>query len=201
MNATTRALNPELFPPNPAQKLLDGIERANASNDGRPFEKEMEITAGGYHSRRKAVLKKVSPPTRIVFYRDEKTGEKRQRVIMLENPFLDFVGVWTERNGLALMIEAKSTSMHRLPFNGDKGFHAGQWAAMKTWRLNGAATALVWKFNGSVCLYTPEMLLEAERLAVKSLAHENGISVPPGEGTVLWDFLRVMESRFWPPPQ
>lgn len=190
-------LQPAPPPRDAAAKLIDQLApqapiRTNWQNDGRAFQKELEMTAGGYQSRRIATLRKVDPPTRIV------GGRESRRVIFLANPFPDFVGAWTARSGRAIFVEAKSTKTHLLAFNGDNGLTAAQWGALKTWRHCSAAVALVWQWNGRVALFTAEMLLEAEARAAKSIAHENGLPVLAGPGSIIWDFLAVLERTLWP---
>lgn len=202
MNETTRALNPDLAlfasrganAQAAANSILDAHEgnmRSNRSNDGRSFQKEIERTCGAYHSRRVAVLRKCDPPTRLVG-----SGAQR-RVLFMANPFLDFVGTWTTHHGRALFIECKSTGTHRLPFARSGGITAEQVSTIKTWRLAGAAAAILWRFNDGVVLITPEDLLEAERTGAKSLTYASGRYVPRGEGNVLWDFLPVLEVAIW----
>jgi len=166
--------------------------RSNRENDGRPFQRELEITAGGYQCRRIATLRKVDPPTRLVG-----SGAAR-RVLFMANPFLDFVGVWTAHHGRALFIEAKSTATHRLPFNRSGGITPEQLASIKTWRHAGAAAAVLWRFGMRVALFLPEDLIQAEGRGDKSLVFENGRRVPAGEGNLIWDFLPVLESAIWP---
>ncbi len=166
--------------------------RTNRSNDGRGFQKEIELTCGGYQNRCAATLRKVDPPTRLVG-----TGAAR-RVLFMANPFLDYVGTWTARHGRAIFIECKSTSTHRLPFKRSGGLTEEQLSTMKTWRLASAATALLWQFNGRVTLWIPEDLMQAEETGAKSLVFENGRHVPNGEGKVVWDFLPVLERALWP---
>jgi len=199
MNDTIRRLNPrlELNPATPGTKhLLDTLEkttRTNSTNDGRGFQKEIERTCAAYQNRRTATLRKVDPPTRVI----GRTPEER-RVFFMANPFLDFVGVWTARHGRALFVEAKSTATHRLPFSRSGGITSEQVGSIKTWRLAGAAACVVWKFGGKVVLLTPEHLMEAERLELKSITFDRGLPVVPGEGFILWDFLPVLERALWP---
>lgn len=184
-----------------AREILDEVEkttRTNWANDGREFQKEIELTAGAYNARRIAYLRKVDPPVRIVWPFDPKQGRKVQRVIFQTNPFLDFVGVWTARGARALQIEAKSTASHRLAFNGDAGFKSSQWGAMKTWRNAGTACALLWRWAGRVVLFTPDQLLAVEASRAKSIRHEDGLPIPRGLGPVVWDFLPVLEAAIWP---
>ncbi len=164
----------------------------NWRNDGRRFEKEIEITFGAYEARGIASAAKVDPPMRI-FRNGDKTN-----MIHLANPFLDFVGVFTKRGGRALFIETKTTSKHRLAFRGGGGFSENQWNAMARWRKAGAACGIVWEFESRVVLFTPELLRVAEIAGAKSLVHSDGLPVARGEGAIIWDFLSVLEAANWP---
>lgn len=204
MNEATRALNPGLdlgipalrMAPRPVvQSMLDAHERSmrsNITNDGRPFQKEIERTCGAYQSRRWATLRKVDPPTKIVG-----TGEAR-KVIFLANPFLDFCGSWTARHGRAMFIECKSTRTHLLRFLRPGGLTFEQFNSIRTWRNAGAAAAVLWQFNGRVVMFIPEDLAAHEATGAKSLKFETGREVPRGEGSIVWDFLPVLEKSIWP---
>lgn len=198
MNAATRRLNPTIFPQD--EPPLIPASRTNAGHTGKDFEREIEQTAGAYNARRIARLQKVDPPVAVIWPMDPKTGQKRQRVIFKRNPWLDFAGTWSIRGGRTLLIECKSTSTHRL------GLREGQLGpeqvhALKAWRLAGAATAVVWRFNGKCALFIPEMIAEAESRGEKSLAFENGLPVERGDGTLRWDFLATLERALWPAKQ
>lgn len=193
MNATTLALNPGLFP-----SALP-VQRTNRSNTGKEFEKEVELTCGVYHSRRIACLRKVDPPLRVMWIPDKANpGKKRQHVIFLKSNWLDWAGCWIARNGRMLLIEAKSTSSHRLPFKRHGGLTEEQVATIRTWRLSQAAVCVLWRWNDRVTLWTPEMLGSAEARGDKSLVFESGLPVARGEGNIIWDFLPVLEAAIWP---
>ena len=166
-------------------------QRTNWKNDGRGFQDELKLTAEGYRRAGIAKLEKVDPPTRMV------GGGKFRKVIFLENPFLDYVGVWTAHHGRALFIEAKSHESGRLPINASGGVSTTQWAALMAWRVAGAAVAVLWRRRGEVRLWTPEMLLAEDTLGHKSLVFEGGLIVPQGRFGE-WDFLPVLESAIWP---
>ncbi len=174
------------------------VLRTNRNNTGKDFQLELESTGAGYQTRGIARFEKVDPPVAIIWPFNKHTGKKEQRVIFKENPHLDYVGVWSKRGGRMLSFEAKSTSAHRLAFNGDNGLTATQWAAMKSWRMAGAATFLLWRYAGAVALFTPELMQAAQARGDKSLVFENGIKVPRGEGRIVWDFLPVVEGALWP---
>ncbi len=174
------------------------LQRTNARNDGREFQRELEQTAGVYHSMRVAVFKKVDPPVRVIWIDDKANpGKKRQHVIFQQNPWLDYAGSWSARHGRALIFEAKAISKHRLKL-GDGGLTDTQRTAVKSWRLAGAATCLLWKFGGRVRLFTPEMIIAAEARGDRSLLFETGLPVEHGEGQLIWDFLPVLASALWP---
>ena len=173
----------------------------NWRNDGKQFERELEITAGGYQGRGIATFKKVDPPVRVFMRQDDRAPDgRRQQVVFLQNPHLDYCGSWTAQAARALFVEAKSKSTHRLPFNTGSGggLKPEQWAAMKTWRLAGAACCLLWKFGDRVALWTPDMLLHHEASGDRSIEFGYGIRVPRGTSSVIWDFLPVLERAIWP---
>lgn len=169
-----------------AMKPTPGL-RSNFSNDGRGFQKELEATAGGYQTRRIATLRKVDPPTRVV------GGGKFRRVIFLANPWLDFAGCWTLRGGRAIFVEAKSTATHRLPLGRSGGITEEQLVSIRTWKLAGAATGVLWQWAGKVVLFAPPAIEAAVARGDKSLVFEAGVPVPRGLGTIVWDFLSVLD--------
>src|SRR4051812_39497067 len=79
--------------------------RKNAGNTGKAFEKELERTCGAYNSQRIARLQKVDPPVRIIRYMDKEKGKLVERIIFLQNPFLDIMGCWTARGGRTILVE------------------------------------------------------------------------------------------------
>jgi penicillin-binding protein-related factor A (putative recombinase) len=164
------------------------IDRSNAKNTGKAFERELELTVGAYQTRRIATLRKVDPPSRVV------GGGFTRKVIFLPNPFLDFVGVWTAQGGRAVFVEAKSTSVPRLAFNGDGGLTGAQWASMRTWTLSGAVAGLVWKYADRAVVFTPAMLEDAVARSAKSIRFESGRPIARGDGLLIWDFLSVLEA-------
>lgn len=193
MNAATLALNPGVFPVSEAAP-----QRTNRANDGRSFQREIETTAGACQHRRIATLRKVDPPVSVIWPRDKRTGKPTQRVIFKQNPWLDFAGVWSARGGRMLVVECKSTSSHRLPFERHGGLTSEQVATLRTWRLAGASSCVLWRWCDKVTLWMPEMLIAAQARGDKSLLFENGIPVERGEGSLLWDFLGVLERALWP---
>lgn len=170
--------------------------RTNRNNDGRNFQSELAATFAAYQSQKIATIEKTDPPVAVLWQFDKQEGKKKQRVIFKVNPFVDYVGVWSARNGRALFIEAKSTSKHRLALNRDGGITEEQIASLFRWRRAGAAVCVVWRFEIKACLFTPEMLQAAIGAGAKSLLFSDGLPVANVGG--LWDFLPVLEAAIWP---
>lgn len=160
------------------------LDRTNARNTGKAFERELEMTCTGYEQAGIAALSKVDPPTRTV------GGGKSMRVIYQPNPFLDLVGVWKARGGIALFVEAKSTSTHRLPFCCDGGLTAKQCNAMRRWEDAGAIVGLVWQYADRVVAIPHPHRLDVG--GAKSLKFEDysDYAVARGIGLIVWDFLK-----------
>lgn len=166
--------------------------RTNFLNDGRGFQSEIIATSQGYRNAGIATLAKVDPPVRVL------GGGKFRKVIFMANPFCDFHGAWTAHHGRSLCIEAKAIDEGRLSVGGSGKFTESQWTAMKAWRRAGAACAVLWRRKGEVRLFTAERLLEEERLGSKSVVFDSGLPVGRGMGTIIWDFLPVLEAQIWP---
>lgn len=154
----------------------------NHSNDGRSFEKSIEIICGQYEHQGRATISKVEPPCRVLGW-----GANR-KVIFLENPFLDYCGVITEMGNRPAFFEAKSTSEPTLKAGGDGGLTASQIEAMARWRLAGAATWLLWEFDNAVSFWTYEMII-AGLTDRRSLIFSNGHLVESGKGFIFHDFI------------
>ncbi len=193
MNATTRALNADLFPPTVAESAT--VQRTNRSNTGKTFEKEIVTTADAYARANLATLRRVDPPVRVMWLPDKANpGKRTQRVIFQKNPYLDLLGVWTANGGRMILVECKSTATHRLPFRRESGLSDDQFTAIKSWQKAGAAVALLWKWADAVCLWSPQMLHAADVGGAKSLLYADGIHVPRGTCFVVWDFLPVLKA-------
>ena len=166
---------------------------SNRFNDGTGFEGTVIAICEAYEKARRVRAFKVSPPTVVV----------KGRVIMKKNPFLDFVGSWSERKGRMLMFECKSTSEPRLPFGSD-GISERQLKLLAHWGASGAIAFVLWEYRGAVKLITEGVILAAEAgrqpdgKARKHLKWDiDGFEVPGGQGFVIHDFLRVM-NVLWP---
>jgi penicillin-binding protein-related factor A (putative recombinase) len=156
-------------------------------NDGRHFEKDLQTICSHYADRGTALIQKVEPPVRVIGW-----GPQR-KVIFLENPFLDFTGVWTAEGGRAINFEAKSTSEPVLQCGEDKGFSKSQRDALVAWRDAGAVTFLLWEYQGSVRIFF-QCMIDAGLVERRSLYWENGLVVKPGTGFVFWDFLAMAKT-------
>lgn len=165
-----------------ANMSTTNLDRSNASNTGMAFQTELEMACRQYRSQLVAAIEKVSPPSRVVG-----TGYAR-RVIFTANPFLDFVGTWTEFGGRAIFLEAKSTATHRLPLARPGGVTEDQVHALVGWKIAGAAAMLVWRFGGATALFTPQYVVDRATAGEKSLVFENGTPIPRTNRTHL-DFL------------
>lgn len=116
-----------------------------------------------YLMERRARIHKVDPPTRVF----QKGG--RKQVIFLENPFLDYIGVWTEAGGRMLAVEAKETAEPRLELAKTK-LNPNQCRAIDLWTGAGAVAVICWRHDRQIKLVTPEIIRaeqEAGRASVR----------------------------------
>ena len=104
---------------------------------GKEFEEQVEKVLLQYQIAGVLRARKVDPPTRWVM----------GRLIPQANPFLDFVGVWTERAGRSVFFEAKETAEPRLAIGGN-GITATQRDSLVLWGLAGAVTFVLWRLRG-----------------------------------------------------
>jgi penicillin-binding protein-related factor A (putative recombinase) len=151
-------------------------------NDGRPLEKEIETICMQYQSKGLLRMKKVEPPCRIV----------GRRVIFLANPFLDFIGAWTERNGRLVVFEVKSTRDATLQI-GSRGLSDKQVDALRLWHAAGAVTFVLirWEILGRVDLI-PWRWIKTILDDRSHIRQEDCVKLNPGIGYVTWDFLGAM---------
>lgn len=159
----------------------------NRRNDGRAFEKMIEAVCAQYQAKNLLRLKHVDPPNRIF----------GGRVIHMANPFLDFIGCWTERAGRLVVMETKSTLEPRLPIMGKSGFTENQFTALRHWSNAGAAAFVLWECHGAVTFLHIGDFVNALDEGRKSVTLGDGQPVPAGTGFVTHDFLNVMR-RAWP---
>jgi hypothetical protein len=156
---------------------------------GSAFESLVTQVFDAYEAQGLARVRKVDPPTRVVY------RGNRPMVIQLTNPFLDFIGPWTERQGRMIMIEAKSSDKPRLPFDttGD-GISVEQLANMRSWAAHGAVTGALWQHAGSVRYVTLQMIDCHAREGRRSIPWAEAFPVPKGMGFVVFDILAVLRA-------
>lgn len=165
--------------------------RTNARNTGKSFEGLLETVCVHYAAKGIMRLKKVEPPTRII------GGGHFKRIIFLPNPFLDFVGTWTERAGRAVFIEAKSTSEPKLPLGSDGGVTAKQVDALRDWHGAGAAVGVLWEVKGDVFFVGVRKLLAVlEVEGRKHLKPHDCEPVEQGIGCIYFDFRASLASLY-----
>jgi penicillin-binding protein-related factor A (putative recombinase) len=166
------------------------MKPSNFRNDGRAWEATVEAILTQYTARGLLRLRKVEPPTRTI------GGKGFRKVIYLPNPFLDYVGAWTEAGGRAVFMEAKSTSEDRLPMGGSGGLSAGQVENLFNWTNAGAVAFVLWEAPAGVVFIRAESVRSAFVKNRKSLAPDDGVPVKAGVGFVVWDFLAVMRETY-----
>lgn len=157
-------------------------------NTGTDFETHVALVCDAYRAQRRADITKVEPPTKTLFI-----GPGRTKTIHLENPYLDFVGAWTERGGRAVHIEAKTTQAPRLPVGNDAGVSAEQLTNLKRWHAAGAAVGVLWEHDGQVRFVTITAIEHARTVEDRaSVKWANAYPIPPGDGFVSFDFLAIL---------
>lgn len=173
-----------------------GIRR-NRFNDGGAFEEMFLRTCECYHAQQVLRLSKVEPPTKVI--KDSNNERLRgRRVIFLENPFPDFLGVWTERNGRALMIETKSSMEPVLRIGEGCNLTLKQAEWLCRWHVAGAAVGVVWCYSGHGSVFLPvKQISEAMEAGRRSIKFEEGDVIEQGKGFVLVDFAANL--RRWYP--
>jgi hypothetical protein len=144
-------------------------------------------------------LRKVDPPTRVIG-----SGAFR-RIIFQMNPFLDFCGAWTERDGRAVFVETKSTSEPKLTVNTSGGLTVTQVESLRHWHNAGAVAFVLWEYRGEVALLPAAMIIEHVKQIVAGTAFKYidratvypHWMVPKGLGFITFDFRQVM-AAVWP---
>jgi len=162
------------------------MKPTNFRNNGRAFEGLVETILTHYAGAGLLRLKKVEPPTRTF------GGAGRRQVVYLANPFLDFIGAWTEAGGRTVCLEVKSTQENRLPMGGTSGLSGTQVETIFHWENAGAVVAVIWECPEGVFMVRPAGVRRAIAAGRKSLKPEDGLRVPRGTGWVVWDFLSLL---------
>lgn len=140
--------------------------RTNRKNDGKEFERRLCDSLAYYQAHGFMRVKKVEQPIRMF----------GRRVIHLKNPFLDFIGCWTERYGKMISFEAKSTSVPKLQTHSG-GLTEAQMDNLRLWGKAMAVSFLLWEHKGEVRFWTVGMIGE-QTWDKKHLKFEDGIVVP-----------------------
>lgn len=154
--------------------------RPNRSNTGKPFEHLILEALERYDVLGVMRARKVDPPVAM----------KDGKIILRRNPFLDFVGAWTERGGRALFFEAKSTTDPYLPVNAAGGISPGQCQAIREWSRAGAVVFVLWQYRRQVALLPFTTVMAAE-LGGDHFKWPAGIAVPE-HGFGYPDFIEVL---------
>lgn len=162
----------------------------NRSNDGRGFENALEVIFTRYAAFNRMRVKKVEPPCKVMGF-----GAGR-RVIFLKNPFLDFVGLWNERAGRFVALEAKSTSKPVLPLDSDGGVTTAQVEALRWWTVAGGVAAVLWEHRGEVKLVLPLTIVDTLRTRRSLRWEAAGRPIKPGNGLERWQILAALEAAF-----
>lgn len=156
---------------------------------GTAFEKSIRQTCDAYYSAGIAYLEKVAPPVLVL-----RPPGRLPVIRLLENPFLDFVGTWTARDGKLLMIECKYTTGDTLSIGAESGIKLKQLEACEKWERAGAATAILWRSAAGghdTRILTPDMV-RAQLTRRKSFRWCDAHAVPQGRGFILIDFLAIL---------
>lgn len=162
-------------------------------NTGKGTEDLVKIMGEIYESQGRAVLRKVDPPTRTIRIAGKPV------VIQLDNPFLDFVGTWTERAGRMLVIEVKSTKVARLDVGKDSGVNAKQLAALHAWEKGGAAVGVIWMCDerSREMRFVSLQRIEACRAEGRaSVPWKDAYNIPQGMGLLTHDFLAILSAIY-----
>lgn len=169
---------------------------SKTENKGRWLQDGLASIAAAYAGKGVLKMEKADPPLRVI---GGVKGFRGATVIPLPNPFLDFVGTWTERGGRMLCLEAKSTHDHSLPLFRDGGITLTQWENLGLWRKAGAAVAVIWGHTptAQVRFLSFEMMEARQRAGQKSIRWEHAEFIGAGYGFVTADFAQNL--RDWHP--
>lgn len=156
-------------------------------NKGTAFERRLEAIWHAYMRQGRAKIHKVDPPVKVFGH------GRASRVVMLDNKHLDFVGTWTEQGGRALILEAKYTSERRLPIDRSPGMSSSQMANLRGWTQAGAATGVIWGYEGGIKLVSLAMIdaaiADSGRISIRWC---DAIPVAQGDGFVSHDVLTTL---------
>lgn len=155
-------------------------------NTGSTFEEILATQHEAYFAQGRAKIDKVSPPCKVF------GSPGRQRVILLENPFLDFVGSWMEQKGRSIHVEAKVTSEPRLGINNATGIKPEQLNNLQRWERTGSAVGVLWYHAGSCRLLSLNQILAARAEGRGSVRWEKAYILHQTADLVFWDYLPAL---------
>lgn len=155
-------------------------------NNGSQFEEILGTQHEAYEVQGRARLHKVSPPC-LVF-----GTPGRQRVILKENPFLDFIGSWIERGGRSMHLEAKMTGEPRLGINNATGIKPQQLINLKAWEDSGAVVGVLWYHAGECRLLSLAQIFAALGDGRHSVRWEKAYKLYQTTDLVFWDYLPAL---------
>jgi penicillin-binding protein-related factor A (putative recombinase) len=158
--------------------------RVSLRNTGKGFESMVLATAEVYEAEGVLTLCKVDPPTQVVWSRN-----KPKVIFKKGNPFLDFVGSWTERGGCALFLEAKSTKDDRLDIYAQGGVTVAQVQSLLRWEKAGAAVGVLWERHGEIRFLSLLTIRKNRQLGRSSVGWNCAEIVPQGMGFKIADFV------------
>lgn len=160
------------------------------TNHGKSFEGDLAKTFAALRSIGVMTVEKVEPPVRVIG-----GGKRSRQVIFLDNPFLDFTGAWTERDGRALHFEAKHTSENSLAIGKTSGVNERQFQALKDWTNAGAVAGVIWQCPAGTFYLTAGMCASFACGRAR-LKPENGHILTQGKGFILFDLAPVLRSIY-----
>lgn len=197
---SARTATPTSKPTEPMQRTEAGIFlvtprlgqniRGNmGKNRGKEFEHRLEKINRLYSMQGVAKIEKVDPPSLVI----------KGRMIMKSNPFLDFIGHWTEV-GTTIIMEAKFTETPRLSFLHQGGLSEVQYGNLWAWSDAGAAVGLLWcyadpEMKNEVRMVTLPMMAERIQANVKSIKWDEAIPIRR-QRTPL-DYLAELHVALW----
>lgn len=153
-------------------------------NRGTEFEKRLQAVHNVYAMNRVAKIQKVTPPALVI----------KGKMILMQNPWLDFAGTWTEQQGRTLIIEAKLTEKPTLDLCVQGGLSENQYSNLWAWSNAGAVVGLVWLFTevNDIRLITLPMMATTVQGGTKRFYWGDAMPVPSRPGCP-WDYLPLLK--------
>jgi penicillin-binding protein-related factor A (putative recombinase) len=160
------------------------------TNTGKPFETRLKHVFDAYRSIHVMNVHKCEPPCRVV------GGGRNRQVIFLDNPYLDWNGVWTERGGRGLHFESKSTSENRLSIGKTGGVTGLQMQALADWTNAGAISGVIWECPSGVFYATAGTCAEIAGQR-RRLEPENCHELKQGMGFIIYDLAAALRVIYY----